>query len=95
MLDMNEGWKDIDADNEEKIINNVRFVRPKKSITLSLSCQICDKSQDNCLLDSPVSCILDNDEVYKKGCLLAETNYQTSYGKVEPIKCYINIKWII
>ena len=43
MLDMNEGWKDIDADNEEKIINNVRFVRPKKSITLSLSCQICDK----------------------------------------------------
>lgn len=42
MLDLNKDWIKIDNDNEEKIYNNIRFVRPINSKTYSLFCEKCD-----------------------------------------------------
>ena len=42
MLDLINGWNKLDEENEEKIYNGVRYVRPINKKTYSLSCKICN-----------------------------------------------------
>lgn len=38
---LNKEWIEIDSNTEHLIINNIEFVRPKNSITLSIYCKSC------------------------------------------------------
>ena len=38
----NSKWESLDNETETTTVNNIVFIRPKKSVTLSISCKECN-----------------------------------------------------